>query len=93
MNEPNLCDDAGEELCETATDQEPVLLLTAEQLAARMNLSKRTIYRLIDAGRMIQPIRLGGIVRWRAAEVEAWIAAGCPERLAWEALLASNKRF
>ena len=91
MSEPNLCDGAGEELRASATDQEPVLLLTAEQLAVRMNLSRRTIYRLIAAGRMIHPLRLGGIVRWRAAEVEAWIAAGCPERLAWEAILASTQ--
>ena len=40
--------------------------------------SKRHIYRLTDAGRMPRPIKLGSLVRWRRAELEAWINAGCP---------------
>ena len=34
--------------------------------------------RLADGGRMPRPVRLGGLVRWRRAELQAWIDAGCP---------------
>ncbi len=42
--------------------------------------STRHIYRLSDAGRMPRPIRLGSLVRWRRAELEVWIGAGCPSQ-------------
>ena len=42
--------------------------------------STRHIYRLSDAGQMPRPIRLGSLVRWRRAELEAWIGAGCPSQ-------------
>jgi excisionase family DNA binding protein len=42
--------------------------------------SRRHVVRLADAGRMPRPIRLGSLVRWRRAELEAWIDAGCPSK-------------
>lgn len=42
--------------------------------------STRHVYRLADSGRMPPPIRLGSLVRWRRAELEAWIGAGCPSQ-------------
>jgi excisionase family DNA binding protein len=42
--------------------------------------SIRHIYRLADGGRMPPPVKLGNLVRWRRAELEAWISAGCPSR-------------
>ena len=42
--------------------------------------STRHVYRLADAGRMPRPIKLGTLVRWRRAELEAWIGAGCPSQ-------------
>lgn len=55
-------------------------LLPARDLARMLAVSTRTLWRLLDAGKLIQPIRLGGSVRWRREEVEAWIRAGCPEQ-------------
>ncbi len=40
--------------------------------------STRHVYRLADAGRMPSPLRLGALVRWRRAELQEWITAGCP---------------
>lgn len=40
--------------------------------------STRHVIRLADAGRMPRPLKLGNLVRWRRAELEGWIAAGCP---------------
>jgi excisionase family DNA binding protein len=42
--------------------------------------STRHVHRLADAGRMPRPIKLGTLVRWRRAELEAWIGAGCPSQ-------------
>jgi excisionase family DNA binding protein len=51
------------------------VLLTAAQLAAKLNISQRTLWRLRSAGKVPQPLRLGGIVRWHVDDVEAWLAA------------------
>jgi predicted DNA-binding transcriptional regulator AlpA len=61
----------------TATDD--VRLIAADQLAAMLDVSTRTVWRLLSTGRIVQPIRIGGSVRWRLDEVRDWIAKGCPE--------------
>ena len=40
--------------------------------------STRHVYRLADAGRMPKPVKLGSLIRFRRAELQAWIDAGCP---------------
>lgn len=39
--------------------------------------SVRHIRRLSDSGRMPRPVKLGHLIRWRRADLEAWITAGC----------------
>ena len=56
----------------------PAALLDVKQLAGLLNCSARHIYRLVDAGRMPQPLRLGALIRWPRFSVEQWIAEGCP---------------
>ena len=53
-------------------------LITAAELARLMQISQRTLWRLASAGKLVQPIRIGGNTRWRLYEVEQWIADGCP---------------
>ena len=53
-------------------------MLTVAELAALLRCSSRTVYRLADAGRLPAPCRLGGMVRWPATVIDAWMAAGCP---------------
>lgn len=55
-----------------------VSMLDVKALAAKLNCSTRHAYRLADAGKMPRPLHLGGLVRWRADEIDEWIAAGCP---------------
>jgi excisionase family DNA binding protein len=64
----------------TATVPLPVeaALLDVKAVAALLGCSTRHVYRLTDAGRMPAPVRLGALIRWRRAEIEEWIAAGCP---------------
>lgn len=57
---------------------EPVLL-TAGQVAAMIQVSRRTLWRMLSANRLPAPIRIGGVVRWRIGEINRWIAQGCPE--------------
>lgn len=54
------------------------LLISAPELAKILDISPRSVWRLHSAGKLIAPIRLGGAVRWRLAEVLEWIELGCP---------------
>jgi excisionase family DNA binding protein len=54
------------------------LLISAEHLARLLDISVRTLWRLRSAGKLPDPIRIGGSVRWNAQEIDEWIAEGCP---------------
>lgn len=54
------------------------LLISAEQLSELLQLSTRTLWRLVHEGRIPVPVRIGRSVRWKRAEIEMWIEAGCP---------------
>ncbi|GEM_PF-750093 len=56
----------------------PPLLLDAAGVAARLGCSKATVWRLRDSGKLPQPVKVGSLTRWRTADVEAWVNAGCP---------------
>jgi prophage regulatory protein len=65
----------------------PALLLRARQAAQVSGVSLATWHRLVAAGRTPAPVRLSaGCVRWRAEDLRQWIALGCPDRRAWEAM-------
>jgi len=53
-------------------------LLDVQQVADLLQCSVRHVYRLSDGGRMPAPVRLGALVRWSAAAIQAWISEGCP---------------
>ena len=74
MNRPHQAVRAPETSRRTGT----TTLITAAELARLMHISQRTVWRLVSAGRIIPPIRIGGNTRWRLDEVERWIADGCP---------------
>ena len=67
-----------------ADGPKPQPIMPAELLDVRAvsellgGCSTRHVYRLADAGRMPRPVKLGSLVRWRRAELVAWINAGCP---------------
>lgn len=60
------------------------MLIGADSLARRLDISVRTLWRLRSSGRLPRPVKLGGSIRWRAAEISAWVAAGCPLAAEWE---------
>jgi len=60
------------------------LLISAEQLAELLQISTRTLWRLLSTGKLVTPVHLGGSTRWRLEQVQNWIEKGCPEITASE---------
>ena len=61
----------------TAQSVEP-LLMTADQVAALLQISARTVWRLRSSGKLPRPVEVGGSVRWNCEQMRKWIAEGCP---------------
>jgi excisionase family DNA binding protein len=53
-------------------------LLNADEVAAMLGISERTLWRLLSAGKVPEPVRFGRSTRWRLADVKEWIEEGCP---------------
>ncbi len=56
------------------------LVLSAEQLAELLDISERTLWRLLSSGKLLKPVRFGGNTRWRYADVMKWLDEGCPSQ-------------
>jgi prophage regulatory protein len=54
------------------------MLISAEDVARMMDISERTLWRLLSAGKVPPPVRIGRSTRWRLAEIRSWIDRGCP---------------
>nr|WP_249902415.1 helix-turn-helix domain-containing protein [Sphingobium sp. Ndbn-10] len=54
--------------------EQPDEILTIEEVAAYLKAGRRTVYRLAANGQ-IPAFKLGGVWRFRRAELERWIAA------------------
>jgi excisionase family DNA binding protein len=54
------------------------VLIDVRAVAELLGCSDRHVYRLADNGRMPKPRKLGALCRWSRAEIDAWIAGGCP---------------
>lgn len=66
------------------------LLLRAHQAAALCGKSVRTWRTWHASGLIPRPVRIGRSILWRAEELQAWIAAGCPGRAHWEVTYESH---
>lgn len=67
------------------------LLVSASEAARLAGVSKPSWWRLHSGGLVPEPIRLGGRTLWRVDELRRWVAAGCPDRAAWERLEAVRR--
>jgi len=54
------------------------LLVTGQQAAQLCGVGERSSWRWSRSGRAPAPVRIGGSVRYRRTEIEAWISNGCP---------------
>jgi excisionase family DNA binding protein len=64
-------------LTTTAPGPAAAQLLDVRAVAALLDCSTRHVYRMHDAGRMPPAVRLGALIRWRRADLDAWLAGGC----------------
>jgi len=73
---------------------EQPLLLSAVEAAALLGIGRTQLYALNSSGRLPLPVRLGGRVLWRRAELAAWVSSEppCPNREKWE-LIKWNKNI
>lgn len=74
------------------TMEEKRSMESAKTLGQRLNLSKRQILRLNALGRIPAPICIGGVLRWRLADIVLWQYLGCPGRREFEALKEDTAR-
>lgn len=56
------------------------LLISAEELANLLGISKRHVWRLLSRGDLIGPIKIGSTTRWPLDAVREWITTGCPRQ-------------
>ena len=75
----------------TRTSRDP-LLIDFAGLSALLCRSRASLERDLSAGRLLRPIRLGRALRWRIAEVQAWIDAGAPSAAEWESRRKGARR-
>ncbi|MFC1636131.1 helix-turn-helix transcriptional regulator [Planctomycetota bacterium] len=52
-------------------------LCTAKELAEMLSLSVRTVWRLRSAGKLPQPVMVGGSCRWRVSDIEGYLDVNC----------------
>jgi len=63
---------------DAAQDRQRGAMLDVHGVAGMLACSPQHVRRLADAGRMPYPKKLGALIRWSRAEIENWIANGCP---------------
>lgn len=66
------------------------VLVDASIPIAMLDISRASWYKLVASGKAPKPIKLGRVSRWNRAELEQWIAAGCPPRSRWETMRAKK---
>jgi prophage regulatory protein len=60
------------------------LLVSAVDAARMCGVSLAGWWRLHAAGKVPAPVKLNGRTLWKTEELRSWVAAGCPDRRAWE---------
>ena len=69
------------------------LLLSTHDLAEALGgISTSTLYAWLSAGRIPEPLHVGGRVLWCRRDIEDWISAGCVSRERFEALREGQHR-
>lgn len=64
-------------------------LLSATTVAAHLNTSVWTFYRMVKRGQTPAPVKCGGRTLWREEEIRDWIEARCPHD--WQRQKAAEK--
>jgi len=66
------------------TKQQPEeFVLDRSQAAKLLKVCEATLFRMVHARKMPEPIRFGRTIRWCRDEIECWVKAGCPPMDSW----------
>lgn len=49
----------------------PKILVTAAEAARLLSIGESTLWRLARAGKLPEPVKIGGATRWRVADLQA----------------------
>jgi len=60
-------------MSENISKKRDPLLLRVEEVAERLGISVRTVWRLVSSKQLCKPVSIGRCKRWRAAEVEQFV--------------------
>lgn len=61
-------------------------LVTIVEVACRLHICERTAWTYRAQGLLPQAIKLGNVLRFKSAEIDAWISYGCPSLQEWESI-------
>lgn len=59
------------------TKLEQVLAISARELAEKLSLSPRTVWRLLSANKLPKPVSIGGSKRFLMSDVNLFMACDC----------------
>lgn len=65
-------------------------MLTARELAGRLKISQRQVWKLASSGRLPEAVRIGRSVRWRESDIARWVQLACPNREQFESAYAAS---
>ncbi|MGH8064527.1 MAG: helix-turn-helix domain-containing protein [Candidatus Entotheonellia bacterium] len=67
------------------------IFLTPKELAARWRLGLSTVYTMAQSGHLTY-YQLGGSIRFKIEDIEAYEAAGCQRAVVWPKVLREKRR-
>lgn len=62
------------------TEDDQGEFLSAGEVAARLGIRERQVYRMKNDGRLPQPVKLGGLTRWSRRAIADWVENHCPHQ-------------
>ncbi|MBI9017334.1 MAG: helix-turn-helix domain-containing protein [Phycisphaerae bacterium] len=60
------------------------LMLTTDELAAQLRISRTLLYQLRTEGKIPAPTKFGRRILWPRDEILAWIKFDCPNAHRWQ---------
>lgn len=66
---------------QASNDDEPLddtRMIDVEELAIRLGISKRSVWRLVSIGQIPEPKKFGKLARWSLPRIRVWIEEDCP---------------
>lgn len=67
-------------------------LVNANELAKMLAISVRHVWRMKAGGKLPKTVNVGGCVRWLLADIELFLAMGCPAQKQFDAMKTAGRR-